>query len=165
MQLNIKQASIIVLSAVCSLIPFWATFPTVFSFSSQNNWQALYRESTRAAAEKAEKEKQKDEKYLAESRAQLAQRDAQRKVFETQYNQKFESWKQGILGNTAVTGVAASSKFSILITLTPDKYQSVNGAKNIARQLARSYCLATGVNSAHFYVMLGDRLFADAWND
>ena len=81
-----------------------------------------------------------------------------------QYAAAFESWKQQILATTAVTYIEAGSRMSVWVRLTPDKYASVAGAQSIARQLAISYCRATGVQRAHFYVMLGNQQFADAWS-
>jgi hypothetical protein len=82
-----------------------------------------------------------------------------------QYEANFAAWKQKILATPAVTEIATSGAcISVWIRLTPDKYESVSGAQSIARQLAISYCQATGVQRANFYAMLGSQQFADAWS-
>jgi hypothetical protein len=84
---------------------------------------------------------------------------------DAEYNERFAAWKEQILASTAVTGIAASARMTVLVSLSPEKYERVEGAQAIAKQLAISYCQATGVRRAHFYVMLGSRQFADAWSE
>jgi hypothetical protein len=89
----------------------------------------------------------------------------QRVLLDDGYEEKYDAWKQSILANTAVTAIAAQGRLSVFVTLTADKYTSVTAAQMIAQQLAASYCRATGVRRAHFYIMLDGRTFADAWGE
>jgi len=106
-----------------------------------------------AKAEEDEATRQKQENKVIEE--QPAALEAQRKAFRAQYNQNFQAWKERILASTAVTGVALSSPYSVLITLTLDHDQSAQRAGRVARQLANSYSYATGIKHARFYVMAG----------
>jgi uncharacterized protein YxeA len=158
-------ASILVVVLILVGATAWVTYSV-----ERGKAEAMARDREIRIAAEAEAEHQKQEKARREAemkayKAESAAREVRRKVFEEQYNQKFQHWKEGILANTAVTAVAASSPYSVLVSLTIDKYQSVQGAQNIARQLANSYSYATGIKHVHFYVMAGSQQFADAWND
>lgn len=69
---------------------------------------------------------------------------------DAEYNERFAAWKEMILASTAVTGIAASARMTVLVSLSPEKYESVEGAQAIARQLAVSYCQGHRCASSSF---------------
>jgi hypothetical protein len=122
--------------------------------SYSGDWEAAYKKSNQEMLERM-----RSEGTLRPSATPTTATSASR---DDRYQEKYARWKEGILSNTAVTGIAVNGRISIFVTLTVEKYANLSGVQDIARQLAISYCRATGVSRAHVYVMRGSENFADA---
>ena len=71
-------------------------------------------------------------------------------------DQEFMQWAKK---NLAVTDIAIRSN-TLFVTLTADKYTSKANVSQIAKTIARYYCIQTQNHAAVCRVFMGDQLYA-----
>lgn len=71
-------------------------------------------------------------------------------------DQEFMQWARE---NLAVTDIAINSS-TLFVTLTPDKYTSKANVEQIAKTIARYYCIQTQSSAAICRVFSGKQLYA-----
>ena len=114
---------------------------------------AQERERQRQIAEGQRKER---ERQQAEEARRKAQDQQQSEANRDAVQEKFKRWA---LDNLAVTDIAINSS-TLFVTLTPDKYTTKANVEEIARTIARYYCLQTKERGAVCRVYRGKELYA-----
>jgi hypothetical protein len=160
MALNGTQRGCIIIGFASPVIVGWLLI-FIFSYNRGSYDQNPAEPYFKSAQEMVERQKKEQAGKLPTP----SKEEEERNLRDEEYKWKFATWKRDTLSNTAVTEISSMDRISIFVRLTPDKYKSISGAQNIARDLASSYCRATGVRRAHCAIMLNSDQFAAAWGE
>ena len=143
---------IIVLVVGISFIPKRDKGPKKLPPELQEKYEARMREKERARADAQRQE-------AAARREEAKQREVAQQQSEANRSAAQEKFKQWALDNLAITDIAINSS-TLFVTLTPDKYTSKANVEEIARTIARYYCLQTKERGAVCRVYIGKELYA-----
>lgn len=105
-------------------------------------------------------EKEQAERETQERQAQISKHQGAARIEQetarTAAQNKFKTWAKD---NLAVTDIAINSS-TLFVTLSPEKYTSKENCEQIARTIARYYCIQTGERFAVCRIYWGKQVFA-----